>query len=101
MPGSRRSEATLTARRRLGLAAAAALAFASPTGCRTIGSEVKSACPEYRDLACLSQVDCVWDAARGCSVCRCLPVDQGAQQGSQALPTAPRGAEPVRDPSRP
>jgi hypothetical protein len=100
-PGTRAAEARPSPRRRLGLAAASALAVASLPGCRTIGSEVRSACPEYRDLACLSQVDCVWDAARGCSVCRCLPVDQGAQQGSQALPSAPRGAEPVRDPSRP
>jgi len=79
----------------------AALALASLAGCRTIGSEVKSACPEYKDLVCMSQVDCVWDAARGCSVCRCLPVDQGAQGGNQSLPTAPGSARPVADPSRP
>ena len=78
-----------------------ALALASLAGCRTIGSEVRSACPEYQGLVCMSQVDCVWDAARGCSVCRCLPVDQGAQGGSQTLPTAPRSATPERDPSRP
>jgi hypothetical protein len=79
----------------------AALALASLAACRTIGGEVKGACPEYRDLACLSQVDCVWDASRGCAVCRCLPVDQGQQGGAPALPTAPRGAVPERDPARP
>jgi len=91
--------------RRLTLAATFAAWLALPAalaGCRTIGAEVKSACPEYKDLVCMSTVDCVWDAARGCSVCRCLPVDQGlSQPPQQSLPTAPRGAEPVRDPSRP
>jgi hypothetical protein len=86
----------VTARRR---ALLAVLALASLAACRTIGSEVRSACPEYRDLSCLSQVDCVWDAARGCSVCRCLPVDQ---ESHQSLPSAPRSATPVADPaSRP
>jgi len=89
----------MTAARRRALLAV--LALASLAGCRTIGSEVRSACPEYKDLVCMSQVDCVWDAARGCSVCRCLPVDQGAQGGNQTLPTAPRSATPERDPSRP
>jgi hypothetical protein len=89
------------ARRQALLACLSAFALASLAGCRTIGSEVKSACPEYKDLVCMSQVDCVWDAARGCSVCRCLPVDQSAEQGKASLPTAPRSAEPVRDPSRP
>jgi len=85
-------------RRAMALAAALLAAGLLP-GCRTIGSEVKSACPEYQDLTCMSQVDCVWDAGRGCSVCRCLPVDQGGS--GPALPTSPRSATPERDPSRP
>jgi hypothetical protein len=34
----------------------------------------KTVCPEYRDIRCVAGVDCSYDRARGCEVCRCAPL---------------------------
>lgn len=40
--------------------------------CATVGSQVKNACPEVRDLVCREgDIACEGDAARGCLKCVC------------------------------
>ncbi|HKA88557.1 MAG TPA: hypothetical protein VKE22_12895 [Haliangiales bacterium] len=39
-------------------------------GCATLKNDT-TVCPEYRDLRCATSVDCAFDNARGCRVCRC------------------------------
>jgi hypothetical protein len=39
----------------------------------------RTVCPEYRDLRCMTRVECSMNAARGCQVCQCSP--SGAPTG--------------------
>jgi hypothetical protein len=58
-------------------------------GCRTL-HESGTVCPEYRDLRCLTPVECSMDRGRGCQVCAC-----------QRLPAAgevPSGVPPDQRP---
>ena len=55
-------------------------------GCASVGSQVKDACPESRDLYCGSAGHrCSEDETRGCKVCRC-----GAQQSPAGGVPQPR-----------
>jgi hypothetical protein len=61
-----------------------ALLFAA--GCASVGSQVKDACPESRDLYCGSSGHrCSDDDVRGCKVCLC-----GAQQSPAGGVQPPR-----------
>lgn len=43
----------------------------------------RTVCPEYRDLRCMTRVECSMNAARGCQVCQCSSAAAG-----------PNGAQP-------
>lgn len=55
------------------------------TGCRALRGSFyslendKTVCPEYRDLMCMSAVECSMDEKRGCRVCQCSPADAPAK----------------------
>ncbi|HTT71014.1 MAG TPA: hypothetical protein VMG32_07290 [Anaeromyxobacteraceae bacterium] len=46
------------------------VALAALGGCAPLRSS-ETVCPEYRDLRCLTRVECSMDRGRGCEVCRC------------------------------
>ena len=61
------------------------IALSLLTACATMQND-RTVCPEYRKLRCATQVDCSWDAARSCRVCRCAPAHDGV--------TVPPASEP-------
>jgi hypothetical protein len=53
----------------------------------------ETVCPEYRNLTCLTTVECTLDAARGCQVCRCEQSPPGGRD--RRPPPDQREAVPV------
>lgn len=54
--------------------------------------EDTTVCPEYRELRCLTSVECSMDEQRGCKVCRCAP--------APGVDDRPRAADQPEEPLR-
>lgn len=80
----------------LGLAVATLLIAGS--GClRRAKAAEAIRCAENRELSCVTQVECSFDEARGCDVCRCASVRHGPQVPG---PNQQMPADPARQDQR-
>jgi hypothetical protein len=64
------------------LSLAASLAGLS---CATLRKD-QTVCPEFRELRCMTEVDCTYDQGRGCRVCACSDAKVAVPPPETAFP---------------